>query len=276
MKKLIIIFSACCVTFFAASCGSETLEPEPEQPDPTEQEEPNWADILDLFDIHHLAAPGIGPDTAKPYNRPVDTWPGVKLVRRPNKPFNPDINLLHGNTNTFYVDVNLVNTNTTAKEHKFPAGTMFVSFARTTDRRRYQNGMLMQEVTVTVPPTGPQKDTMTIYLGLSSINLNAPSPLGVKPGHPEYPIALDMYEIHDWTTYNPLLDFAEYLTHFPKLKLTKHYDPAELMKSVNDRPEWLRPYGWIQEAMYQITDGDGLSVSEQTELTKKLKPYMAD
>ncbi|WP_341838949.1 hypothetical protein [Chitinophaga caseinilytica] len=276
MKKLFICLTVCTMAIWAGSCGVDSLpEPDRQQQD-DDDEAPDWSGDIELSPIIYTGAPGIGIDTTEPYYRSVDTWPGVKLVRRPGHVFDPALTKLYGNTNTFYVDVHFVNTTQAPREHKLPAGTLFYSFRRNDAGKRYQTGMLTQDVTVTVPPTGPQKDTMTIYVGVVSINKNAPSPLSAKNANKNYPILLNAYDMIGWTDHNSLLEIGLYLDHFPKLKLTRHCTPTDLAKPIADRPEWMRAYGHIQEAVYQVTDGDGMSLEEMTELTKKLVPYMKD
>lgn len=260
MKKMLVMGAL----IFLAACSKKDSNGVPPDPDPDQDE------IVVIKSSKNK--PGLGTSTEIPYTRPLTIAPGVKIVRRGTYLFNPALSLLHGNMNTFYVDVNIVNETNAAVKVDFPMGTVFLPIQI---NRNLQRGMTTTDISINVPPTGPNKDTTTVYFGLACLNKSFGLPYGFDPdaNAREYPIARDMYELEGITTDSNLQDFCILLIDYPKLKLTKHYDPSVLDGPAANIPEWLRIYLHLQDMVWEITDNDGIDEAEMKTLKTALNPY---
>jgi hypothetical protein len=225
---------------------------------------------------------GIGENAGKPSTTPFKLPAGFRFVERPNKPFDPDIKKLHGNVNTFYADVHIEVTRDSLKvdaptQITFPPGLVMLCVAPS----RIQNGMLMGRVRINVPPTGigpgGSRDTITINLGLACLNEGFGLPWEENIQGAEdirnYPIGKGMYKPAGIITHKGLLQLAELLDQYPKLKLTKHYNPHLQFNDDYVQPEWMKIYGRIQEMVWMATDGDGITKGELEKFKTELAAY---
>lgn len=219
--------------------------------------------------------PGIGNTDGPHQGTPWELPEGVELVQRPGMPFDPNPQLLFGSLNTFYADLSFVNhLNVKIKIH-FPAGLicLFDKEGRT------QDGLLTSAVTVDLPAassfrkSGP--DTTTIYLGLGCLNHSKAFPWeeNQEPDTRDYPIGKGMYKPVVVTSDPNLRKFLDLLKDYPGLRLTRHYNPQEMFDPEYEPEPWRKIYMTIQGALWDITDGDGLSRQSHRELLEALKPY---
>jgi len=219
--------------------------------------------------------PGIGNTDGLPGGTPWELPEGIAVVARPDKPFDPNPGLLYGNLNTFYADVNFVNDRNVTITVEIPGGLicLFKHEGRT------QNGLLTSSVRVQVPPTYPDgktpSDTTTVYLGLGCLNYSMAFPWEENQqwDTQDYPIGKDMYEPGVVTTDPNIVKLLDLLKGYPKLRLTQHYNPQEMFDEDYKVPEWRVIYTLIQAALWEITDGPGLTRKDYRELVEALEPY---
>lgn len=219
--------------------------------------------------------PGLGDNDGIPAGVPWQLPQGIEVVARPDKPFSPDLGLLHGSLNTFYADVNFINNLDVTVTVEIPSGLicLFKHEGRT------QNGILTSTVRIQVPPTyadvNPPADTTTVYLGLGCLNYSMAFPWEENQqwDTQDYPIGKDMYEPGVVTTDPNIRKLLELLKAYPKLRLTQHYNPQEMFDEDYQTPEWRVIYTMIQGALWEITDGPGLMRKDYRELVEALQPY---
>ncbi len=220
--------------------------------------------------------PGIGNTDGPHRGTPWELPEGVELVQRPGKAFDPNPQLLYGSLNTFYADFSFVNHLNVKIKIRFPAGLicLFDKEGRT------QDGLLTSDVTLDLPAaassfrkSGP--DTTTIYLGLGCLNHSKAFPWeeNQEPDTRDYPIGKGMYKPGVVTSDPNLRKFLDLLKDYPGLRLTRHYNPQEMFDPEYEPEPWRKIYMTIQGALWDITDGDGLSRQSYRELLEALKPY---
>lgn len=217
--------------------------------------------------------PGIGNSEGVPEG---DLWQlpnGIELVDRPHKPFDPNIGLLYGSLNTFYADVNFVNHLEDTLSVEIPSGLIFIF----KHEGRTQDGILTSNLKVKVPPTFANAilDTTTIYVGLGCLNYSKAFPWeeNQEEDTKDYPIGKDMYQPRMITSDDNLKRLLEVLWDYPKLSLKQHYNPQEIFDEDYEVPQWQEIYAQIQNALWKITDGPGLTRKEYRELLQALEPY---
>ncbi|MBK1441188.1 hypothetical protein JHJ32_14410 [Parapedobacter sp. ISTM3] len=242
----------------------------PDLPDPLEEGN-DW----DIVIPSSKDQPGFGDTEGIPAGTPWQLPEGIEVVARPDKPFNPDLGLLHGSLNTFYADVNFINRLNVTVTVEIPGGLicLFKHEGRT------QNGILTSTVRLQVPPTyvdvSTPADTTTVYLGLGCLNYSMAFPWEENQqwDTQDYPIGKDMYEPGVVTTDPNIRKLLDLLKDYPKLRLTQHYNPQELFDEDYETPEWQLIYTLIQGALWEITDGPGLTRKDYRELVAALEPY---
>ncbi len=226
--------------------------------------------------------PGLGGNEGTPEGTPFQLPRGMRFVQRPNKPFDPSLKLLHGNANTFYADVNIeinrdsVNTGAPTLITFEPALIM-LNMAPS----RYQNGMLMDRVRITIPPTGigpgGLRDTITVYIGLVCLNKSLALPweenVQDTDDVKDYPIGKGKYRPGMITNHKGLLQLAALLAQYPKLKLTRHWNPQLMYQDGYEEPQWNKIYSLIQEMVWKVTDGPGITRGELASFKEELAPY---
>ncbi|NML23222.1 hypothetical protein HHL16_20255 [Pseudoflavitalea sp. G-6-1-2] len=218
--------------------------------------------------------PGIGPTPGTPNGTPFVLPPGVRLVDRPNFRFDPDLKRLHGNANAFYVALHFVNDSTKGdKLIELPDALVMLSAASA----RYQNGMLMDRIRITIPANGQgpggTNDTTTIYVGVICLNENLPNPFMENP-HPDaemYPIADGTFRPFVVSNDPNLLKLIKLLQGYD-LSLKRHYTVPE--GNAEEQPEDQKIYTLIQQMVWKITDDNfGITSKDMEELVEALKPY---
>jgi hypothetical protein len=218
--------------------------------------------------------PGIGNSEGLPQVDSLELPEGLEWVRRPDFPFQTDIQFLYGNNNTFYADVHLINHRPDTLTLELPGGLICLF-----DREGgYQHGLLTSTVRIQVPPTYLDilnPDTTTAYLGLVCLNQHLALPWDENQSWDtqDYPIGKDMYKVYGITQDPNLMQMVRLLAQYPKLKVTKHYNPQEMFEEDYVAPAWLVIYHKIQHAFWKITDGPGLTRKEYQELLEALKAY---
>jgi len=250
-----------------AACGKGEG---PVVPDPLEEGN-DW----DIVIPSSKDKPGFGDNDGVPAGTAWQLPEGIELVARPDYPFNPDPGLLHGSMNTFYADVHFVNNLNVTVTVEIPGGLicLFKHEGRT------QNGILTSTVRIEVPPTyvdiSTLADTTTAYLGLACLNYSMAFPWEENQqwDTKDYPIGKDMYEPSVVTTDPNLGQLLELLEGYPKLRLTQHYNPWDAFEPDYETPEWQVIYGLIQQALWEITDGPGLTRKDYRDLVEALEPY---
>ncbi|MGJ1411568.1 hypothetical protein ACR78Z_18040 [Sphingobacterium thalpophilum] len=216
--------------------------------------------------------PGLGKSTAYPNGRVLQLPEGIRIVKREHHKFDPRMDKLYAHANFFYVDVNLVNDRmpgTPPVTVEFPPGLLVVSM----DHDK-QNGLSIGRYLVPVPPTqrvGGGRDTTTIYIGMACVNESRSMPWYDNQGDEmRYPISRNNFEDFLVTTDRNLLQFIDILKDYPKLKVTKHWDPVEAHEPDYVTPDWMKIHDKIQGLIWQITDGHGISKAEIDTLKKEL------
>lgn len=250
-----------------AGCGKEG--------DPSLQDPLAEGNDWDIVIPSSADRPGIGNTDGLPVGVPWELPEGIESVERPDKPFDPDLGLLYGSLNTFYADINFINNRNVTVTVEIPGGLicLFKHEGRT------QNGILTSTVRVQVPPTyadgSTPADTTTVYLGLGCLNYSMAFPWEENQqwDTKDYPIGKDMYESSVVTSDPNLLKLLDLLKDYPKLRLTQHYNPQELFDEAYETPEWRVIYTLIQGALWEITDGSGLTRKDYRELVEALEPY---
>lgn len=234
--------------------------------------------------------PGIGDNEGEPPGKEFKLPPGIRIVDRPGHRFDPDISKLHGIINTFYAVIHLVNDNLVRDSvDKLSAAPVLVEFPPgfTTvfiGESRMQNGALMDRERVNIPPVRPgpggkrKQDTITVYLGMACLNAGKGLPWAENinnsqhPEAAEYPVALDNYRPGRIIDHKGLQMLFELLSHYPKLKLKQHYNP-QLYVGGAETPKWMEIYNTIQEMVWKVTDGPGITRGELENYKKQLQPY---
>ncbi len=219
--------------------------------------------------------PGLGDTDGTPVGVPWALPEGIEVVERPDKPFDPDLGLLYGSLNTFYADVNFINRLNVTVTVEVPGGLicLFKHEGRT------QNGILTSTVRVEVPPTyvdiGTPADTTTVYLGLGCLNYSKAFPWEENQqwDTQDYPIGKDMYAPRVVTGDPNIRRLLDLLNSYPHLRLTQHYNPWDAFEPGYETPDWQVIYGRIQHALWEITDGPGLTRKDYRELVEALEPY---
>ncbi len=260
MKKLIFYLF---ILMIFASCGSDDII----------KVGNDW-DIVISASEH---SPGIGNNDGPYEGTPWELPEGVEMVQRPGKPFDPDPRHLYGSLNTFYGDFSFVNRLNVKVKIQIPAGLICL-FSK---EGRTQDGLLTSTVTVELPAaTAPSlrksgPDTTTIYLGLGCLNYSKAFPWeeNQDPDTRDYPIGKNMYVPGVVTSDPNLRKFLDLLKDYPGLRLTQHYNPQDAFDPDYEPEPWRKIYMTIQAALWDITDGDGLSRQSYRELTEALKPY---
>lgn len=242
----------------------------PGVPDPLEEGN-DW----DIVIPSSKDKPGLGDTDGLPAGVPWQLPEGIAVVARPDKPFNPDLGLLHGSLNTFYADVNFINNGNVTVAVEIPGGLICL-FKR---EGRTQHGLLTSTVRVQVPPTyadgSRPADTTTVYLGLGCLNYSMAFPWEENQqwDTQDYPIGKDMYEPTVVTTDPNISKLLDLLKDYSKLRLTQHYNPQEMFDEEYETPEWRVIYTLVQGALWEITDGPGLTRKDYRELVEALQPY---
>jgi hypothetical protein len=219
--------------------------------------------------------PGIGDSLGFPVGTPWLLPEGVEVVSRPTKPFDPDLGLLYGSMNTFYADLSFVNHLAVTVTVEVPGGLICL-FKR---EGRTQNGLLTSTVRIQVPPSyvdiSTLADTTTVYLGLACLNYSMAFPWEENQEWDtrDYPIGKDMYEPTVVTTDPSIRQLVILLEEYPGLKLLRHHNPWEALEEDYQTPEWQVIYDMIQDALWQITDGPGLTRGDYRKLIAALEPY---
>jgi len=214
------------------------------------------------------SSPGFGKTPGIPIGKPFVLPKGLKLVSRNHHPFDPDIKKLFGNMDTFYADVNLVVDSTWGGGYvEFPPALVMLSASPS----RYQNGMFMDRIRITIPPYGTGgggNDTTTVYLGLTCMNASMALPWeeNSEPDTRNYAIGKGKYIPSVVCTEPEILKFLSLLENRPNLKLTRHENPWDALEEDYVVPEWRIPYEAIQKAFWKITDEDGMTEADIREL----------
>jgi hypothetical protein len=219
-----------------------------------------------------IRSPGFGKNEGAPVGTPFELPKGIHLVSRSHLPFDPSINKLFGNANTFYTDISLVPDSTWGGGFvEFPPALVMLSVAPD----RIQNGVLMDRIRITIPPIyngSGGDDTVTVYLGVVCMNSNLAFPWeeNFEEDIKDYPIGKGMYRPYVISTDPEVLKFISLLENRPNLKLTKHHNPKDVLDEDYVEPEWMKPYNEIQMKFWELTNGDGLSKEEIKELLEIL------
>lgn len=173
--------------------------------------------------------------------------------------------------NTFYSDLHIVRTNidTSFYTIKMPAGLIFVN--RTGSR--VQSGILTKEINV--PVSGCQGDTSTVYIGLACITeaMGLPWADNTYDDTRNYPIAKNMHTPMVITNDPNLLAILDILKDKPGLTLTRHYNPFDALADDYVMPDWLKIHDQIQQVIWSVTDGHGVTRKERDALVDALKAY---
>lgn len=215
--------------------------------------------------------PGFGETEGNPQGTPFIVPRGLQLVERNHHPFDPSIDKLFGHINTFYFDVNIVRDSSWQGESLvFPPGLVVNSIGE----GRRQNGLLIERVILPVPPyrVNSSNDTLTFYVGVACINEKKAFPWenNYEDDIKDYPIGKGMY-MPSVVTRNPeILTFLSFVEGRDHLRLKAHHNPWAQFEEGYVRPAWLLPYDVIQEKLWKLTDGKGLTQIDLEELKKVL------
>ncbi|WP_157278630.1 hypothetical protein [Olivibacter sitiensis] len=219
--------------------------------------------------------PGIGNAEGQPLGETFSLPDGIELVTRPFKSFDPDLGLLYGSLNTFYADLSFVNRGDTTIQLEIPSGLICLF----RHEGKTQNGILTSAVRIAIPPTyggvSPMADTTTIYLGLGCLNYSMAFPWeeNQETDTRDYPIGKNMYMPSVITSDVNIRKLLDLLKDYPKLRLTRHYNPQDTFEPDYELPEWQKIYVLIQDALWDITDGHGLTRKDYRTLLEALKNY---
>ncbi|WP_315822462.1 hypothetical protein [Paraflavitalea speifideaquila] len=226
--------------------------------------------------------PGLGQNEGIPEGTPFKLPRGMRFVQRPNKAFDPNPKLLLGNANTFYADVN-IEINRDSVQVGAPT---FITFEPalvmlSAASSRYQNGMFMDRIRITIPPTGigpgGLRDTITVYIGLVCLNKSLAMPweenIQDTDDVKDYPIGKGKYMPAVITNHKGLQQLAALLAQYPKLKLTKHWNPQQMYQDGYEEAPWNKIYSRIQEMVWKVTDGPGITKGELASFKEELAPY---
>ncbi|WP_293942307.1 hypothetical protein [Sphingobacterium sp. UBA7249] len=219
--------------------------------------------------------PGLGDSQEEPLGAALTLPQGIRIVERKYHPFDPDLRKLYAHANFFYVDINFVNDRmpgTPPVTVELPAGLIGVSSIH--DK---QNGLSIEKYLITVPPTkryGGGRDTTTVYIGMACVNKNRSMPWYDNIGAEQvYPISRNNYPKFIVTSDPSLLKLLDLLKGHPGLKVNAHWDPVAAHEEDYVVPQWMKIHNQIQDVIWDITDGFGLTLGRMTELMEKLKPY---
>lgn len=225
--------------------------------------------------------PGLGNNEGGLQGIPVKLPPGIRIVQRPHKPFDPDPQLLYGVANTFYVDISYVYDDSAAMGNPvpayLPAGTMFGCV----QENSMQNGIMLSrmpfELKPRLGPGGKKRDTVTVYVGVACLNEHRALPweenVQKTPDVRDYPIAKGMYTMGPVTSHQGLRMLADLLDQYPKLRLKQHYNPQAQFEEGYVGARWQVIYGMIQEMVWKVTDGPGITRGELEHYKEELAPY---
>ncbi len=220
--------------------------------------------------VKHL--PGFGDTSGLPEGTPFRMPAGLHLVKRPDHRFDPDIRKLKGNMNTFYVDIHVVADSTWGGgELVFPKGLVMLNISPS----KIQNGMLMGRVRINVPPYSRLggRDTLSCYLGVACINANMGFPWEDNFGSDDrnFPISKGLHVPYVTVTDQELLQFLGLLEDKEHLNLTRHHNPWDMLREDYVEPAWMKPYRIIQDRLWLMTDGPGLSREDLEELWEAIQ-----
>jgi hypothetical protein len=212
--------------------------------------------------------PGLGNSAGLPEGVDLQLPPCVRIVDRPNYRFNVNETKIYGFTETFYVPVSFVNTCADPATVELNDGLILIS-----EFQEGQNGLLVERVRVNVPPShingGGAADTTTIYLAVSCLNEKKAPP--ISRFSPDYNIGDFGYRVGKVTNDPNLLQFLALLKDKTGLRVSSfilNHPPDP------DQETPLRKmYAEIQGALWEITDGDGLTAAEVKKLKDKLEKY---
>lgn len=267
LSPVLVLCSALCFQ----ACGQKDKK----QPGTNELIEKNKA--LIAIAIPASKGPGLGASKGIPSGTKFTLPPCVRIVERPNHPFDPDIKKLHGSMNTFYTDVSVVNECSDPVTIEFPAGLVAISIHEGT-----QNGILVRREFVTIPPRsriggGGNNDTTTIYLGMACLNEHRGLPWeeNSEEDTRDYAIGKGMHTLGPVTDDKSLQQLLALLANKPQLKVKQHYNPQDAFDpdSENQLPADMEIYNTIQKAIWKVTDGQGITKGELEKLKGELKKY---
>ena len=88
-----------------------------------------------------------------------------------------------------------------------------------------------------------------------------------------YPISRNNYQKFILTSDPSLLKLVDILKGHPKLRVTQHWDPVAAHEEDYVVPEWMKIHNDMQEYIWKVTDGFGLTKKDVITLENKLKPY---
>lgn len=219
--------------------------------------------------------PGLGDSEETPLGNTLTLPDGIRIVKRPHKKFDPDIQKLYAHANAFYVDINFVNDRmpgTPPVYVELPPGLIGVSM----DHDK-QNGLSIEKYLIPVPPTeriGGGRDTTTVYVGMLCINKRRSMPWYDNDGEElHYPVSRNNYEQFVVTSDLNLQAFLEVVKNKPGLKVTRHWDPVEAHEPDYVIPEWIKIYDYLNEMVWKITEERGITHKELKEFKKVLKDF---
>ncbi|MFD1771182.1 hypothetical protein [Sphingobacterium suaedae] len=253
IQNYLRLIAALFLIHFLTGCEQDSVSKEPDLP----------------FD--HIGSvqsvPGFGKQEGPPKGIPFELPNGLKLVSRNSFPFDPSVEKLFGNMNTFYVDINIVPDETWGGGFvEFPPGLVMLP----TTPGGIQNGMLMDRVRIPVPKKTHKSsgDTTTFYLGVACMNASKGFPWedNFTEDTKNYVIGKGMYKPTVITTEPEVLKFISLLADRPGLKLTRHHNPWDAFDENYVEPDWMKPYTAVQLAFWKMTDGHGLLAADLQEL----------
>jgi hypothetical protein len=259
MKKWMFCFAA--LIAVAVSCKKEAADAPSDEDLEIKPEDYNTIAIPSSKN-----KPGLGRSTLAPDGVALHLPSCVKIEKRPNLKFAPDVSRLHGSSQAFYVAVSFVNTCSQPAAVELPPGLILIAEYQTE-----QNGLLVERTEINVLPTtngtGGVPDTTTIYLALNCLNKHRSPPEG--GANNEYNISMNGYNGSVVGSDPNVMKLLELLNNKPKLKAREFID-----NSVSRDPTPLDDmYAEIQAALWSITDGNGLTVADVKKLKAALKAY---
>lgn len=198
---------------------------------------------------------------------------GVQLVERPNKAFNPDLNILYGASNSWYVDLNFINNTDSKISINVPAGLTFsVIPSQVYYPEDVQSGILLKSSTITIPPS--ITDTTTIYVGVACLNKEkTPGRLFTSFKNRKIaPITIGMFKVSKIINDPNLRKIIDLVEDYDGLRINHHFAPDKFY-SDDPMPEEQRVYQKLQAAIWSVTDGDGMNFEDYIDLLKALESY---
>ena len=215
---------------------------------------------------------GFGETPGVPAGEDLVLPKGIRLVERPNKRFDPNLDNLYGINNAFYVELNFVNDSTTGggKWVDIPRGFCMLQI-----EPGIQNGAFMGRVRINVPPKGAgpggRNDTTTIYLGMACLNSIRLVPWAAVENDPDaemYPICKGMFQpgkVMIDPNFNKLMDILDNYD----LRLKHHYTVPQ--RRNHEKPPGQDIYDDLQDLVWGITDGKGIMKIDLDEFLKKIE-----